>query len=296
MEIMDEIDRKTLERLKELEKREDDPSRFAKVYRELFHIQMEARFLAGVVMPDLDERRVREQLSEGIPLILFEDFHPDWNQVHTVYKQILAWAAIDSDTSSEMIEDLRNIGSEPNLLREAAETWYRGLSLNTFSVAQNVDVERLTSVIGATLKPFLSAYSRLLLPGMDQELWRRKVCPICGGKPDFSSLREGGARWLLCSRCDGEWLFSRIECPYCGTRNQESLAYFVSEEQPGLYRLYVCEKCHRYIKGIDLRVTGAEALVPLERMLTLDLDRHGQERGYRPGWVTRESTGGHWAS
>ena len=296
MEVTNEIDSRIIGGLRNLEKGEGELSRLARVYRELLQIQMEAKLTATVVRPNLDENLVRERLCEGIPLLLYEDFHPDWNQVQTVFKQILAWSAMDSDTSFEMDEGLRNIGSQPDLFRKAVEAWYRGLSLKTFPVAQRIDVPLLASVLGATLKPFLLAYSRVFMPKVDQEQWRRRVCPICGGKPDFTTLKEGGARWLLCSRCDGEWLFSRIECPYCGTRNQASLAYFTREEKPGLHRLHVCEECHSYIKGIDLRVAGSEAPLPLERMLTWDLDRQGQERGYRPGWLIRESNGGHFPS
>jgi len=136
------------------------------------------------------------------------------------------------------------------------------------------------------LKPFLFAYSRLLLPEVDQELWRRRYCPVCGGKPDFAYLdKEKGARWLLCSRCDAEWLFLRLQCPYCGTQDQNALAYFTDEEESHLYRLYVCEQCHTYIKAIDLRCTESEVLLPLERVTTLDLDKQVQEKGYKPGWT-----------
>jgi FdhE protein len=292
MKLTNEIDNRIIGSLSNLEKGEGDFSRLARVYRELLLIQMEAKVTATVVSLNPGENPVRERLREGIPALLFEDFHPDWNQAQAVLKQIIAWAGADSELSCGMHDDLRNIDTNLVFLREAAEVWYRGLSLKSLPVAQSVDVELLTSVVGATLKPFLSAYSELLLPGVEQESWRRNYCPICGGKPDFTSLKEGGTRWLFCSRCDGEWLFSRMECPYCGTRNQEALAYFTGEEQPGLYRLYVCEECHTYIKGIDSRLSGAEVLLPLERVSTLDLDRQGQEKGYQPGWTTRQCYNG----
>lgn len=115
---------------------------------------------------------------------------------------------------------------------------------------------------------------------MDQERWRRNYCPICGGHPDFAFLeKELGARWLLCSRCDTEWLFQRLQCPYCGNQTQKDLAYFTDDE--GLYRLYVCEQCHKYIKAIDLRVAKSDILLPLERLFTLDMDRQAQEKGYQ---------------
>ncbi|MBA7684396.1 Protein FdhE [subsurface metagenome] len=76
-------------------------------------------------------------------------------------------------------------------------------------------------------------------------------------------------------------LFQRLECPYCGNQNQAALAYFTDDE--GLYRLYVCEQCHTYIKAVDLRRTESQVLLPLERVMTLDMDREGQEKGYKPG-------------
>jgi len=140
----------------------------------------------------------------------------------------------------------------------------------------------LEDIIQATLKPFLVGYSKALLSSVNQERWRRGYCPICGGSPDFAFLdKEYGARWLLCGRCDTEWLFQRLECPYCGNQNQAALAYFTDDE--GLYRLYVCEQCHTYIKAVDLRRTESQVLLPLERVMTLDMDREGQEKGYKPG-------------
>ncbi|MFC1931935.1 formate dehydrogenase accessory protein FdhE, partial [Chloroflexota bacterium] len=139
----------------------------------------------------------------------------------------------------------------------------------------------LTAVIQATLKPFLISHAKSLIASVDQERWRRRYCPICGGSPDFASLdKERGSRWLLCSRCDTEWLFQRMECPYCGNQNQNSLAYFTDDKSP--YRLYVCEQCKRYLKATDLRQNESEVLLPLERLYTLDIDRQAQEQGYRP--------------
>jgi FdhE protein len=95
---------------------------------------------------------------------------------------------------------------------------------------------------------------------------------------------EEGARWLVCGRCDAEWRFQRLECPFCGTRDQGNLAYFSGGQ--GLYRLYVCEECKGYIKAIDLRHSQSEVLLPLEWIGTLDMDRQACELGYRPGEPT----------
>ena len=91
---------------------------------------------------------------------------------------------------------------------------------------------------------------------------------------------EYGARWLLCSRCDAEWLFQRLECPYCDTKEQKALSFFTDDEQ--LYRLYVCDQCKCYLKAVDLRKAKAEIPLPLERLYTIDLDKQAKEYGYHP--------------
>ena len=287
VEVTSEVDSKILDRLKEWEQREGQLPRSIQLYRELLQIQSEAKSRIIVAKPSLAEDSVRDRLREGIHLLSFEDFSPDWHQVQTVFELVTVWATKDSDGPSGEAESLRNISRNSSLLRKVIGTWYLGDSLTDTATAQGIDDVLFTSAVGATLKPFLSAYSRLLLPEVGQELWRRRYCPICGGKPDFAYLdKERGARWLLCSRCDAQWLFLRLECPYCGTQEQDALAYFTDDEDSYLYRLYVCKQCHTYIKAIDLRRTESEVLLPLERNITLDMDKQAQEKGYRPGWAT----------
>lgn len=282
-----EVDSKILDRLQEWQVKDGQLPRFAQFFGELVQMQSEAKSCVTVIKPPMTEDSVHDRLRQGIPLLLFKDFSPDWDHVQMVFKHVAMWVTKDSEDSSDENERLRNIGLNRPLLRKAARVWYQGHSLRDIAMVENVDHELLDSAIAATLKPFLFAYARLLLTEVNQELWRRRYCPICGGKPDFAYLdKERGARWLLCSRCDSEWLFQRLECPYCGTQNQDALAYFTDDEESYLYRLYVCEQCRTYIKAIDLRRTESEVLLPLERMMTLDMDRQGQDKGYKPGWVS----------
>ena len=263
--------------------------RFAQFFGELLQMQSEARSRVTVTKPPVTADLVRDRLRQGIPLLLFRDFSPDWDHVQMVLEQVAVWMAKDSEDSSEESERLRNISLNRPLLKKATRAWYQGHSLRDIAMVEGVDYELLASAIAAALKPFLFAYARLLLTEVNQELWRRRYCPICGGKPDLAYLdKERGARWLLCSRCDSEWLFQRLQCPYCGTQNQDALAYFTDDEESYLYRLYVCEQCHTYIKAIDLRRAESEILLPLERMMTLDMDRQAQELGYKPGWANHD--------
>ena len=130
------------------------------------------------------------------------------------------------------------------------------------------------------LKPYLEWAAEQVLPYVDQQCWRRGCCPVCGGAPDFAMLdAEVGTRYLLCSRCNSQWLYHRLGCPFCETTDHTKLLYYPSED--GVYRLYVCRACRRYLKTIDLRQVGRVVLLPVERVTTVAMDAAAQEKGYR---------------
>lgn len=249
------------------------------VYRQLLLIQHEARSHSAAPKPSLIDD-LRERSSQGIPLLSFQELALDWAQVGNLVHQLADLVTEDSPDAKNEVQALRTIAANAAVLHDVIRVWFEGSSLAEIAAAQHIDDQLLAFVIGTALKPFLSTYCETLLPAVDQELWQRTYCPICGGKPDFAFLdRERGARWLLCSRCDAEWLFRRLGCPYCGNQKLDSLAYFTDDERR--YRLYVCEECRSYIKAIDLRRAPQDVVLPLERILTLDMDRQAQEAGYQ---------------
>ena len=279
-----ETEAKILQKLDELEQRDGELPSFVQLYRQVLRLQSEVRSQLTTPKSNLGQDVVSDRLSQGIPLLPFEDLLLDWAQVQVLLQEIIRSVAKDSPDASKEVKTLGNILSEKAVLEEVIRTWYEGSSLIPIAMRHSIDSELLGLVVAAVVKPFLSVYSEVLLPKVDQESWRRRYCPICGGRPDFAYLdEERGARWLLCSRCDAEWLFLRLACPYCGTQNQNDLAYLTDEAESYLYRLYVCEQCRTYIKAIDFRHTESEVLLPLERMMTIDMDRQAQEKGYKPG-------------
>ena len=284
MGVKTDVDNRILERLDELERKERKLPDVLECHRELLQIQAEAKSRIEVRRSTLDRDVADNRLREGTPLLPFGDFRPDWNQVRTVFDQVVTWAGKDRGCPLGESEGLRKIGQNHSLLEEAAEDWYEGHSAADIASAEGVDELVLTAALAATLKPFLLVYAGFLLPYVNQESWLRGYCPVCGGKPDLAYLdKERGARWLLCSRCDAEWLFLRVACPYCGTQDQDALAYLADEEESHSYRLYICERCRTYIKAVDLRSSETDVLPPLERMMTLDMDRQARDRGYRRG-------------
>jgi FdhE protein len=127
------------------------------------------------------------------------------------------------------------------------------------------------------MAPYLQRASDALLPHLDLTLWGHGHCPICGGRPNFAVLEEEkGARRLVCSRCNSLWPYARFGCPLCGSKEKQQ--YFPSED--GVYRLYVCPDCNRYLKLMDLRGVYREMYPAVERLLTVGMDLAAHQEGY----------------
>jgi len=276
-------DKEILKRLEEEGKKKGIPSRLLEFYQKLFRIQSRAEKSIGRAKTRLNRQTIDERLAHGQPLIDFDDLTIDRALLKDLFAEVTAIFTAYPDLFGKLPKSLREPKSHQTLPKKVAKTWFKGASLPATIAVDNIDEYfLLEAIIHATLKPFLTSHSKALISLVNQEHWRHKHCLICGGKPDFAFLdKERGARWLLCSRCDTEWLFQRLQCPYCGTQDQNKLAYFADDK--GIYRLYVCEQCHKYIKAIDLRNAESEVPLPLERLLTLDMDIQAQEKGYQPG-------------
>jgi len=278
--VSKEVDGKVLRRLEEWKREEGQLPDFVELYKRLLRLQCEVKSL--ISGRGLAKEVISERLERGIPLQPFHELPIDWTLLQNLLQQVLVTIASYPLFSPEEITSLRKVVLDYPLLKQIVEAWYEGKSLP--ALTGNTASGLLPAIIRAGIWPFLTIQSEMLLPQVDQERWRKRYCPICGGRADFCFLeKENGARWLSCSRCDTEWLFQRLECPYCGNQNQDKLAYFTDEE--GLYRLYICEECRSYIKGIDLRKTASEVLLPLEKVITIELDNQAQNDGYKPGWI-----------
>jgi FdhE protein len=254
------------------------PPRSLEFCQRLFHAQSQAEARIGAVKTSLNDENTNERLEKGQPLLTFEGLALDWPLVQDTFTRVMAIFADFPDLLGELPANFTR-----TLTAELAKAWFEKGRLPDALVGADADGHLLLqAAIYATLKPFLSVPARSFISRIDLERWRRGYCPICGGWPDFALLdRERGSRWLVCPRCDSSWPFQRLQCPYCGNQDHSFLAYFADDT--GLYRLYVCDQCHKYIKAIDLRQTQSDIHVELERLSTLDMDHQAKEKGYSPG-------------
>ena len=251
----------------------------------LLRLGIEAQPRIGTVKTHLTRDATSALLMQGKPILAFEDINLDKALLEELFRATVRILVVELPGSHEDSQRLNQLAGNTALLRQVARDYYNETPLSATATEHCIDTPLMEACISAALAPFLAAYSEALLELVAQELWRRKSCPICGGSADFAFLEsEAGSRWLICSRCSMEWLFQRIQCPYCGTQKHQSLSYRTNSQ--GIYQLYTCEECRCYIKAIDLRKAGSEVLLPLERILTVDMDRQAGEANYKPGHRT----------
>jgi FdhE protein len=269
----------SIKKLEEKEKKEGTLPPLFEFYLKVLRIQSETEQKISIAKTVLSERVINSRIENGKPLVTFNELDIKWSLLVEVARKVVKVFHEYPQLFGEALVNVKSSEVTSFFTKEAVKSWFIGSNLPEGIVSNSANENLLGNIIQAVLSPFLAKYSKNLVGKVQPERWRRRYCPICGGIPDFAYLdKESGARWLLCSRCNTEWLFQRLECPYCGTVDQNKLSYFTSDKE--LYRLYVCEQCKRYLKVIDLRKANFEVSLPLERLTTLDIDAQAQKQGY----------------
>jgi FdhE protein len=219
--------------------------------------------------------------KEGFPILERKDFPLDIEASTTLFQSL---CNVGKDANPYMAEQVGKIEEAINnkridpkeLLKEGVKEQKVEQIANEFGLDKKV----LLFLIQSSIRPSIEAGMEQLLNEMDTSNWLKDFCPICGSLPYLSLLKEEvGKRFLLCSYCGYQWRIDRLICPFCNNKDQESLHYLYGEEEEA-YRIDICEKCHQYIKTIDLR--EMEELDPsLEDVATLHLDILASQKGYK---------------
>jgi FdhE protein len=247
---------------------------------ELLKAQASAQVSPG--SPALTSEEANSRLQQGVPLLLPESLKVDSRTLAALSEQV---GVIVAERRPELAEALARIRA----WLEERRDQIGGLAVEYLREGQvregeeaGLDGQLLTFVLNNALRPFLRAQAQALAPWVDEKVWYRSHCPACGGEPDLAALERGsGQRRLVCSRCDSEWTFQRIGCPFCGNNDPGQLAYYLSDDQ--IYRLNVCKQCRRYLKTIDLRQVAGQRVLPAERILTVGMDLAARNAGYGEG-------------
>jgi FdhE protein len=266
------------EALDEAAQREPDLTPYYEFHRTLLELQRKAREEIAAALELADEEALQARMLQGSPLISFAQLPIETERFARLITAI-AQVLMDYDVNVVDMEESSLPGTPAEWIALAQQRFEEGQAIKEGGEEPG-EAKLAQASVDLALKPYLEWAAEQVLPYVDQERWKRRYCPVCGGAPDFATLgEEAGARHLLCSRCNSQWLYPRLGCPFCGTTDHTKLSYYPSED--GVYRLYVCHACRRYLKAIDLRETARAFLLPVERITTVAMDAAAHQEGYR---------------
>lgn len=275
---MTEHDRKVLRALNQAQEKHPELSDLLDFYLDLYRVQYQAK--ETLPAPEVrDEMASRWRLEGGIPQLTFDQL------------------AVEAVTLAHLVDDVAGVLRRHNpgwqiegegetaegmvaLAKEIFETWEtltsRGSTTADAAGSAGAHASPTTLAVGFALAPYLLNAVDAILPHLDLGHWVQGYCPVCGGRPNLALLEaERGARRLICARCNSQWPYSRVGCPFC--KSKEKQTYYASPD--GAYRLYACPACDRYLKTVDLRELHREVVPEVERLLTVGMDLAAQQKG-----------------
>ncbi len=250
----------------------------------LLQAQEEAAPVSLAPVPTAAE--AEQALRQSVPLLRLIPLAFDWRAVSRLAANI---CRIVAQHRPDLAESLTKISHTLN--RQNGQTGQlvtrhlNGEQLNLDDEGQSLEATLPAFILTHTLRPFLQATIQSCQTQVKDptilDLWHNPTCPMCGAPPDFAALvstksGDSQGRRLLCAHCDTEWGYQRHGCPFCGQREQWS--YFPDKHE--VFRLYVCDACHCYLKTVDWRETFAHRCLPTARVITVDMDLAAAQAGY----------------
>ena len=269
---IDEKDQQTLEALAEAQEQYPELADILSFHRRLLDVQLAAKVQVSAEMEVKDDKGLVEQLIAGVPLLSFDQLN----------LEPVSFGKLAQEIAQVLIQHYPDLATQEDALAEA--DWLalarRSFEDNSVLTASGEPSSRLVDLAaGYALMPYLQRAAEAIMPHVKQQHWIERHCPVCGGRPEFAVLTEDtGARHLLCSRCGSQWLYKRLECPFCGNQDHTKLVYYPSEDE--MHRLYTCQVCKRYLKAVDLRKARRKVHLPIESLLTVGMDVAARQEGY----------------
>ncbi len=248
-------------------------------YGRIFAAQEEARPRIHLEPIHLAEDLVRIKRREQMPLVMASEmvFDP---QVSKDFLEALCSIAIDC--GSELAGAARTLSGQTGKATALFGPFIKAQESAVVAGADDLGVEpkTLAFFLYHCLRPSLCSCAAQLAAHLEPSpSGEQGYCPVCGSLPAIAWLEGEGQRYLFCSFCWQKWPLNRVLCPFCGSRDQQGLLYFYSDEEKE-YRVDACESCRNYIKTVDTRVLTRRAYPPLEQVASLHLDLKAAEAGY----------------
>lgn len=251
---------------------------------EMYSLIMQAQRKAaeGIGCPtEMTDEQKEWRLREGMPLLEPLDVEIDAAAYRGLVEEIcrvieekrpggfsrtadlLAWEGLDEGRLAATRDSVL-AGEEPAL----AASW-----------DDESDKNIVSSILWESLVPFYRICGSILYDKkIEQSVWQRGFCPLCGSPPLIGKFRDEDGLWLLeCSLCHSQWNVQRATCPFCDGDPGHLQFMYIGDDPKR--RVQYCESCKVYIKTIDMRDTGTEGVLPFEDIVTVELDLAAAREG-----------------
>jgi len=261
------------------------PELASAVDMQLALVEMQRRVQGRVPLPwiQVDPQWLQAQQSAGRPLVRFRDIPLEWSDFRLTFRQtadiLHRFEALERADYNRIVA----IGRDGNALEPLVIAWYdatAGVDAGPENKAKTPPdaPAGLDQVLVLALRPFLARCAEALTQRLDLSAWKHGHCPFCGWEPDFAVITPSAERRLICGRCTGQWSFAPLTCPFCANDDRALITSFATRD--GLYRVYACDVCRRYLKAYDARSASRPIMVAVDSIATLPLDAAAIQRGY----------------
>lgn len=242
--------------------------------------QITRRISARAPLPFLAPPEERQALvSAGRRVLSFPDFRFDWSAVRLAVREVArALEAVGALPREDGAGVERLVRGETPALERCLALWFDDRLDITGVPADTPMADGLHEVLDTAMRPFLARAASAALTGLDLANWDKPCCPACGAEPDFAVITRDGKRNLCCHRCRTLWTWHAWACPRCENADRESISSFASRD--GLYRIYACGRCMRYVKAFDGRNAPRPFLADVDLIATLPLDAAAIQKGF----------------
>ena len=248
----------------------------------LLELQRRVQVRAPLPRKEVDLSHVRACQATGHPLLRFEEIPLDWTDFRLMFREAADLLRRHELLPEDDWKQTQELVREDNVLKLLVVEWYTaaaGRSVDAPAVSPLESTPyRVDQVMQLAMGPFLARCAEAILPGLDLSPWNRPRCPLCGGEPDFATITPAADRLLICGRCTGQWPYDPLACPFCGNADRSRITSFTSPE--GIYRIYACDICRRYLKAYDGRRATRPVMVAVDSVKTLLLDAAVMQKGY----------------
>jgi FdhE protein len=260
------------------------------LYREVFSVQRRLSQRVPDQLPHIKGGQISYRIAEGRLLIEPDELEVDLPVLKEMMGEL---GKVLRDKSGSPVENLEMFLEEEledeERLRNLVEAFLQrnGEDLAGIADGYSLDPAVLYLLLHISIAPFFWKKAGSLARKADLGQVPRGECPVCGNLPVMGFLRsEDGLRILECSLCGSRWGVPRVMCPFCKNMDQHKLRYIFAEGDSS-HRVYLCDKCRKYIKITgEAGETTEELVMPLEDLATVHLDQAAEERGYERGCRT----------